>query len=155
MFIPNKALKKKWIFLLINGGYAIIYGLILEMFTMFIVENRVHAAGIIFESIEESIIVQYQNLTLSISYLLISFGIFTIYLGLTNYKSGSRLTWFTYLLSGGVTWLGLLASDLSFGSILIIGMDIFGIILYLLAVLIPMKSILLGKWAFSKKPKIS
>ncbi len=52
-------------------------------------------------------------------------------------------------------WFGLLVSDLSFGSLLIIGMDVLGIISYLLAVLIPMKSILLGKWVLSKKSKIS
>lgn len=155
MVFKNESRKKGWIFLLINGGYAIIYSLILGIFTEFIVKSRVNAAGIIFESLEEGLVVQYLNLTLSNSYLLISFGIFTIFLGLSSFKAGYRLAWFAYFLSGGIGWFGLLVSDLSFGSILIIGMDIFGIITYILAVLIPMKSILLGKWAFSKNSKIS
>ena len=73
----------------------------LGFFTSFFVENRVHTAGIVFESIEEGLYVQYLNFTLSTSYLLISFGIFIIYIGITSYKSGSKLAWFAYFLSGG------------------------------------------------------
>jgi len=92
-------------------------------------------------------------LTLSTGYLLISFGLFAIYVALTGYKYGSRLSWIFFLTSGGVTWFGLLYSDLSLGSILTIGLDIIGLATYILAVLIPLKSILFGKWVSSISSK--
>ena len=145
--------KRGWIFVLVNGCYAIIYGLLLGILTEFIAESRIQAAGIIFSSLKEGILNQYLILTLSTGYLLISFGLFTIYVALTGYKYGSRLSWIFFLTSGGVTWFGLLYSDLSLGSILTIGLDIIGLATYILAVLIPLKSILFGKWVSSISSK--
>tara|TARA_B100000315_G_C14553085_1_gene576814 strand:+ start:1225 stop:1695 length:471 start_codon:yes stop_codon:yes gene_type:complete len=153
LILSNEPKKRGWILVLVNGGYAIIYGLILGILTGFIAESRIQAAGIIFSSLEEGILNQYLNLTVSTSYLLISFGLFTIYVALTGYKYGSRLSWIFFLTGGGVAWFGLLYSDLLFGSILTIGLDIIGLVTYILAVLIPMKSILLGKWASSSSSK--
>ncbi len=151
--LSHEPKKRGWIFVLINGSYAIIYGLLLGVLTEFITENRIQAAGIIFNSLQEGVLNQYLNLTLSTGYLLISFGLFAIYISLTGYKSGSRLSWIFFLTSGGVTWFGLLYSDLSLGSILTIGLDMVGLVTYILAVLIPMKSILLGKWLSSISSK--
>lgn len=149
LVLSHESKKKGWMFVLANGGFAIIYGLLLGILPGFIIESRIQAAGMVFLSLEEGIVNHYLTLILSTSYLLISFGVFVIYIALTGYKSGSRLSWLVFLTSGGVAWFGLLYSDLSVGSILTIGLDIIGIITYILAVLIPMKSILLGRWAFS------
>jgi len=130
---------------LANGLYAVAYGLFTRFFTEFVVESNIQAAGIGLKDLSGSqalLFDHYLNLTRSLGYLLVSLGVFVVYLALTRYRLGSRMAWLTYTTCGGVAWFGLLYSDLSIGSVLTIGLDGAGLATYLLAVFTPMKEVL-------------
>jgi hypothetical protein len=69
--------------------------------------------------------------------------VFVVYLAFTGYRLGSRVAWLAYLICDGIAWLGILYSDIS------IGLDGVGLANYLLAVFIPMRAIIFGRWGAS------
>ncbi len=150
--VTHKSLKRGWILVLANGVYAVAYGVLAEVFTGFIVESNVRAAGVElseFASLQAGLVDQYLFLTRSVGYLWIAFGVFVVYLAFTGYRLGSRVAWLAYLVCGGIAWLGILYSDLSIGNLMTIGLDGVGLANYLLAVFIPMRAIIFGRWGAS------
>jgi hypothetical protein len=144
------SLKKGWLLILVNGVYALIYGFVLEIFTLEIIENNVLAGGVdltIFNSLEPILVNQYMYLLRSNGYLLIALGTAIMYIALTTFRTGSRLAWISYSSFGGIMWFGLLYSDLSIGNIVTVILDAVGFFTYIFGVIIPMRSVLLGKWA--------
>lgn len=127
---------------LINGVYAILLGLFFVIYSKFLISAYFEEFPEVWEILVRkwiSDISQYYLILIYTGFLLISFGVFVIYLSFLILKKRDKLAW-VILFSGGIFgWAGLFIVNILAKNLIITILSFVGWVSFVLGMLIPIK----------------
>lgn len=125
-----------------NGIYAIVFGIFMIFFSQFLIEKYFKSFPEVWEILVKkwvSDISQYFLILIYSGFLLISFGIFIVYLSIFITKRKDKLAW-VVLFSGGILgWASLFIVNILTKNIVMIFLSFVGWISFVLGMVIPIK----------------
>ena len=125
-----------------NGIYAIVFGIFMIFFSQFLIEKYFESFPEVWEILVKkwvSDISQYFLILIYTGFLLISFGIFIVYLSIFITKRKDKLAW-VVLFSGGILgWASLFIVNILAKNIVMIFLSFIGWISFVLGMVIPIK----------------
>jgi len=127
---------------LYNGIYAIIYGVLMLIFGKIIIAEYFRKNPIpwsLFTVNFQYPAKLYYSLILSHGFLLISLGIFIIYLSYFILKRKDKLAWAVLFSSGVISWASLFIIHVIIGSLIITVLSFIGWVSFIIGMIIPIK----------------
>lgn len=127
---------------LINGIYAILLGLFFVFYSKLLISKYFEEFPEVWDILVKkwiSDISQYYLILIYTGFLLISFGIFTIYISFLILKKRDKLAW-VILFSGGIfSWAGLFIVNILAKNLIITIFSFIGWVSFVLGMVIPIK----------------
>ena len=127
---------------LYNGIYAIIYGVLTLIFSKMIIAEYFRKNPISWSSFTVNFQYPaqfYYSLMLTHAFLLISLGIFIIYLSYYILKRKDKLAWLVLSSSGVISWASLFLIHVTIGSLIITILSFVGLASFIAGILLPIK----------------
>ncbi len=127
---------------LYNGIYAILYGIILILFKSIIMAEyftKIPATWGIFKRSFPYRAQIYSSLLTMHGFLLISFGIFIIYMSYFILKRKDKLAWVILFLSGILSWASLFLINVFTGSWILRSLSFIGWVSFVIGMVFPIK----------------
>ena len=127
---------------LYNGIYAILLGLFFIFFSRLLISEYFERFPEVWEILVRkwvSEISQYFLILIYTGFLLISFGIFIIYLSNFILKKRDKLTWVILFSAGIIGWAGLFVVNVLARNITIIVLSFIGWVSFIIGMVIPIK----------------
>lgn len=127
---------------LYNGIYAILLGLFFIFFSKLLISEYFERFPEVWEILVRkwvSEISQYFLILIYTGFLLISFGIFIIYLSNFILKKRDKLTWVILFSAGIIGWAGLFVVNVLAKNITIIVLSFIGWVSFIIGMVIPIK----------------
>tara|TARA_Y100000310_G_scaffold285110_1_gene308325 strand:+ start:1441 stop:1887 length:447 start_codon:yes stop_codon:yes gene_type:complete len=137
-----KLIKIGSILTLINGIYAILLGLFFIFFSKFLISKYFERFPEVWDILVEkwiSDISQYFLILVYVGFLLISFGIFIIYLSTFLLKTRDKLAWVILFTSGIIGWAGLFIVNILAKNLMMIILSSIGWISLVIGMTIPLR----------------
>jgi len=127
---------------LYNGIYMILFGLFQIFFAEYNMENNFQAIKSIwrlFVKYNPKIYKLFILSNISIGILLISIGVFILYLSYFIIKRKDKMAWVILFISGIVSWVGLLIISILFKNLLLIVLSLVGWVMFVFGMLLPIR----------------
>jgi len=127
---------------LYNGIYAIVYGILILIFSKIIIAEYFRKNPIpwsLFTVNFQYPAKLYYSLMFTDAFLLISLGIFIIYLSYFILKRKDKLSWIILFLAGIISWGGLFIVHIIMGSLIITILSFIGWVSFAAGMIIPIK----------------
>ena len=127
---------------LYNGIYAIVYGILILIFSKIIIAEYFRKNPIpwsLFTVNFQYPAKLYYSLMFTDAFLLISLGIFIIYLSYFILKRKDKLSWIILFLAGIISWGGLFIVHIIMGSLIITILSFIGWVSFAVGMIIPIK----------------
>lgn len=125
---------------LYNGIYIILFGffqIFFAEYNMRINFQAINSIWMLFVKYNPKIYILFILFDVSIGILLISIGVFILYLSYFIIKRKDKLAWSILLVSGAVSWIGLLIISVLFKNWILIILSSIGFIMFVFGMLLP------------------
>jgi len=127
---------------LLNGIYAIILGLFFVFYSRFLISGYFKQFPEIWEILVKkwlSDISQYNLILIYTGLLLVSFGIFIIYLSVFIMRTRDKLAWVVLFSGGIVAWAGLFVANILAKNLIVTIISLVGWVSFIIGMIIPIK----------------
>lgn len=127
---------------LYNGIYAIILGFFFIFYSKFLISKYFERFPEVWEILVKkwlSDISQYYLILMYTGFLLISFGIFIIYLSVFIIKKRDKFAWVVLFLAGILGWAGMFVVNILAKNVLVIVLSFIGWVSFVIGMTIPLK----------------
>lgn len=127
---------------LYNGIYAIVYGVLILIFSRVIIAEYFRKNPIPWSLFTVNFNYPaklYYSLMFTDAFLLISLGIFIIYLSYFILKRKDKLAWLVLFPAGIISWAGLFIVNIIMGSLIITVLSFIGWVSFVIGMVVPLK----------------